>query len=267
MTRTQRLWRRARWSSVIAAASLLGCIAPSVGVQIATPLPPTVAPINGWETIAPGVERRIYQPAQNALASLIALRIDPALYTFRAHYQPGAPLTLTGWQQALPGAVAFINANFFDPQFNILGLLVADGAAYGQTFVNQGGMFQVQNGIARVRSLVREPYYGEPLEQAVQAFPMLVIDGMAAYGNPRGDRVARRTVAGQDAYGRIVLLVTPVFGMTLVELSAYLPTTDLGLVSAVNLDGGGSSMMYAGGNAYNVVSFDAVPAVLAVYPR
>jgi exopolysaccharide biosynthesis protein len=110
---------------------------------------------------------------------------------------------------------------------------------------------------------------GEPLEQAVQAFPVLVTNGQASYTNTRGDRISRRTVVGQDSAGRIILMVTSSFvGMRLVDLSNYLPTTDLELVTAVNLDGGGSSMMAINvPSPFQVPSFDAVPAVLAVYAR
>lgn len=130
---------------------------------------------------------------------------------------------------------------------------------------------QVQNGIVRVRSNILEPYAGEPLEQAVQAFPMLVTNGEASFSNTRGDSIARRTVAGQDADGRIVLLMTTsLVGMRLVDLSQYLTTIDLGLVNAVNLDGGGSSMLGiypSGGSSTTFASFDAVPVVFAVYPK
>lgn len=212
----------------------------------------------------------MYAPGgDNAFAQLFALRIDPALYTFRAHYRPGDPLTLPSWRDTLPGVVALINANFFDTARNVLGLLVADGVTYGQSFVDRGGMVQVVGGYPRVRSLISEPYYGEALEQAVQGFPVLVLNGQQAYTTAQGDRVARRTVVGQDANGRIVILVTTsLLGMRLVDLSAYLPTTDLNLITAVNLDGGGSTMLYVSTpSPYLLYSFDPVPAVLAVYPR
>jgi exopolysaccharide biosynthesis protein len=70
-----------------------------------------------------------------------------------------------------------------------------------------------------------------------------------------------------DAAGRVIIMVTTGFGMGLYSLSQYLPTTDLGLVNAFNLDGGGSSMLYVAANDYQILSFDPVPAVLAVYPR
>ncbi|MBE0689351.1 MAG: phosphodiester glycosidase family protein [Anaerolineae bacterium] len=247
---------------------MMGCTLSSLG----TPMPsPTATPLpsGDWEILAPGLERRAYSPPNNNFGALIALRIDPTLYTLRAHYQPGSPLTVDEWRNTLPGAAAFINANFFDPQHVALGLVIADGIAYGQSFADRGGMLQVQNGMPRVRSLLSEPYFVEPLEQAVQAFPMLVTGGQVAFNNTSGDRVSRRTVAAQDTQGRIILLATPLLGITLTDLAAYLPTTDMEIINAVNLDGGGSTMMYIGPGStpYTLASFDPVPVVLAVYPR
>lgn len=248
----------------------------TIGCMLSTALPPTAVPAatatpSGWRELAPGMEQRQYQPEGNLFGGLSVLRIDPARFTFRAHYQPGAPLTLNGWQQTLPNAVAFVNANFFSPDHTILGLLVADGVVYGQSYQNQGGTFLVQNGQPRVRSNIREPYVGEVLEQAVQAFPMLVLDGQTAYQPSRSERISRRTVVAQDDMGRILLMVTPLTGLTLEALSTYLPTTDMGIVTALNLDGGGSTMVYANppgsSQPVRLPSLDAVPAVLAVYSR
>lgn len=223
-----------------------------------------------WELLAPGLERRLYIPDNDEFKQLIALRIDPALYTFRAHYRAGEPLRVDAWVDQLPGVAALINANYFDQQDNALGLLVADGVVYGSTYTDRGGTFMIQNGQPIIRSnLIEPPYPGEPIEQAVQAFPMLVLDSQTAFTNERGDRVARRTAIGLDAAGRVVILVTPLSGLRLTELSAYLPTTDLGLTIAFNLDGGGSTLLYAQvpGSPYLLSSRDPVPAVLAVYPR
>ncbi|NDJ61413.1 MAG: phosphodiester glycosidase family protein [Chloroflexi bacterium] len=271
----RRLWYHARLSLLIAAASVLSSCFPS-GTALSDPTPTgsvgaTAQPT--WTTLAPGLEQRTYRPGGDyPLTQFTALRIDPALYTFRPHYRPGAPLSLNGWQAALPDAHALINANFFDPQNRALGLLVVDGAVFGQPYVGRGGLLQVQAGEVRVRSTILEPYIpGEPLAQAVQAFPMLVTNNQASYTNRRGDFPSRRTIAGQDSSGRIVLMATnSLIGMSLVDLSAYLPTTDLDLVNAVNLDGGGSTMMgisVPGRAPLTIPAFDPVPVVLAVYPR
>src|SRR5829696_8525517 len=156
------LLRRSPLRLITLAALLGGCMNP---LQRTT-TPPIVS--TTWEVLAPGLERRFYQPGGNyPLTQFVTLRIDPALYSFRTHYQPGNPMLLATWRNALPDAVAFINGNFFDRQNNALGLVVADGIPYGQAYVGMGGMLQVQNGGVRIRSTILEPYAGEPLEQAV----------------------------------------------------------------------------------------------------
>ncbi|MBK8028901.1 MAG: phosphodiester glycosidase family protein [Chloroflexi bacterium] len=263
-------------SLLITAMSLMtGCTLSAQPPPPTATTPPTAAPIptldtSGWEVLANGLERRLITVTANTFSTLTARAAhrSGALYVARA-LSPGEPLTLGTWREVLPGAVAFVNANFFDTAQQALGLVVSDGVAYGQSFTDRGGMLQVQNGVPRVRSILQEPYYGEALEQAVQGFPVLVANGQTSFTNTQGDRASRRTIVAQDANGRILLLTTPsLFGMRLVDLSAGLPATDLNLVTAVNLDGGGSTMMWIGGNAaYQLYSFDPVPAVLAVYPR
>ena len=263
---------RAKFTLFTFVALLLGgCFSFNL-VPIATPVPlPTSTPNTGWQTLAPGFERRNYDPDPlNPVTRMVALRIDPNQYSFRVHYQPGQAFNVTEWAMALPQAVAFVNANFFDHADIALGLLVADGVVYGQSYTDRGGTFLVQNGQPRIRANLREPYQGEPLEQAVQAFPMLVLDGVAAFNDNIQDRTTRRTIVAQDTSGRIILLATPVLGLTLRDLSAYLPTTDMNIVTAFNLDGGRSTLMMidsAGLRETVVTSIDSVPAVLAVYKR
>jgi len=249
----------------------LGCTLSISAPAAPSPTPPT-APVDptGWTLLAPGLERRTYAPKpNNALVQLTVVRFDPAYFAFRAHYRPGAGLGLTGWRDTLAGASAFINGNFFDPQGFALGLVVSDGVASGQTLSDRGGMFQVADGQPRVRSLIAEPYVGEALEQAVQAFPMLVVNGQASYNNQADTDVARRSVVAQDSSGRILLMATSLLGLTLSDLSAFLAASDMAIATALNLDGGGSTLLYVGAGAAPIAmsSFDAVPVVLAVYPR
>jgi hypothetical protein len=257
-----------RWagSMVIAVWGALGCVMAS---RLPTAAVPTPTPdTSGWRILAPGLEQRSYRPEGNLLGELYVLRIDPNLYTFRAHYRPGTPLNLSAWQNELRGAVAFVNANFFDEQGHILGMLVADGVVYGQSLVNHGGTFLVLNGQPRLRSNIYEPYAGELYEQAVQAFPMLLLNGQSVYNPARQEPVSRRTVVAQDRQGRVLLMATPLFGMSLEALSAFLPATDMGVVDALNLDGGGSTMLYVNSSPpARLPSIDPVPAVLAVYSR
>jgi exopolysaccharide biosynthesis protein len=245
----------------------------------ATPVPPTSTPTSTaeptnnstsetWQTILTGLELRTYVPTDRVFGQVMVLRIDPTLFTFRVHYSPGEPLSTSEWRSELSDAVAFVNANFFDRQNYIVGLLVADGVVYGSTFVDLGGTFAIQDGQPVLRSNILEPYQGEVFEQAVQAFPMLILNGTQAYTDTAGDRATRRTIVAQDAQGRILLIATPLLGMRMADLAEYLLTTDLEIASALNLDGGASTMMVVQAeDPYVIRAFDRVPAVLAVYAR
>ena len=226
-------------------------------------------PDSDWRELLPGLEQRTLDSQDGAPAEITALRIDPTLFTFRAHYQAGNPYSLTEWRTVTESAVGFVNANFFDPQYRAQGLLIVDGQFISQSFQNRGGWFGLLDDQPFIRSTTQQPYAGEAVTQAVQAFPMLVLDGAQAYTSTAPDRITRRTAIGQDAQGRIILLATPGFGTTLRELSAYLAESDLNLVNAFNLDGGGSTMMSvtAGNAVYTLGAFDRVPTILAVYPR
>jgi len=264
-----------RWLQFLYVWVLVGCNLNTVVTQPATPtsVPPTgipqttgQTPAQAWDVVAQGLEMRRYR-TDNAAEILQAVRIDPAHYNFRVHYRPGDPLTIQQWQDVLPAAVMIVNANFFDPQNRVQGLLISDGVVHGRSYVGRGGTFVVQVGLPHVRSTRLEPYRGEAVEQAVQAFPMLVLDGQQAYTDARQTRPARRTIIGQDEQGRILVMVTPGFGIGLFDLSAFLSGTDIGFVNAFNLDGGGSTMLSVQAADYRVVSFDPVPAVLAVYEK
>jgi uncharacterized protein YigE (DUF2233 family) len=231
------------------------------------PLPTEVdSNTEGWETIAPGLEYRSLTPNGNFLARLDMVRIDPARYSFRAHYRPGDPLSLSQWQSELIDAAVMINANFFNADHTILGLLVADGIAYGQSYINRGGTFAILNGLPLLRSNITTPYQGEAFEQAVQAFPMLIESGEIVYAASLNENSSRRSAIGIDRAGRVLLIATPLLGLSLADLAAVLDTEEPDLIQAMNLDGGGSTMLAVTPAEYAIASLDPVPAVLAVYP-
>lgn len=251
--------------------SLAGCIAPASG-QLPTTVPPTLTPApvsSAWEPLLPGLERRIYRPTDTLVTRLTALRIDPAQMNLRVHYRPGAPLPVAGWREQLPDAAVILNTNFFDSNDFITGMLFADGVQHGEPYRRRGGTFYVDGGAVGIQSNLVQSYAGEQYDQAAQAFPMLMTSGAQSYFDSRADRASRRTVIAVDTQGRVIVLVTTFGGMTLLELATYLPTTDMNIVDALNLDGGGSSLLdvQAGETRSTFTSFDPVPAVLAVTPR
>lgn len=237
-------------------------------VEFVTPVGEATMPANeDWQTVATGIEERVIVPPQSAIAQMVVMRLDPNQVIFRVHYQPNTPLTLDQWRTALPTAQVIVNANFFTPEHTITGMLVSDGQFYGTSFTDRGGMFSIQNGLPVIQQLPVLPYDGRALEQAIQAFPMLVTGGSAAYNRPNDTRGSRRTAVGMDTSGRVLLFSTPGIGLGLHDLSQYLASTDLGISEAFNLDGGGSTMLYLAPTNYAISSFDPVPAVLAIYNR
>ncbi|MEZ4271400.1 MAG: phosphodiester glycosidase family protein [Myxococcota bacterium] len=75
---------------------------------------------------------------------------------------------------------------------------------------------------------------------AVQS--MMLVDDQRRLRVRESDRTACRTVVAEDIRGRLMVLLT--FGaVTLADLARWLTTQDLGIVRAMNLDGGIESQL------------------------
>ena len=233
-----------------------------------TAMPTTAsAPAAAWQDIEDGLELRALYPGGEA-SQLIVLRIDPRRFHFRAHYRAGAPLSLDDWRALEADASVIINANFFDQADRVLGAVVSDGVRSGYAYQSRGGTFLVRNGAPHLVAFRSgPPPLDDRVEQAIQGFPLLVYDGAQAFTNANSGERNRRTVIAEDDQGNILIVVAPYFGLSLAELSAYLPAADLDIVTAINLDGGRSTMLAAPAADIALPSFDTVPTILAVYRR
>jgi hypothetical protein len=257
--------------SSICLVLLLGCTLSRVPQnRIAPTSVPTTVPSNlDWTLIAPGIESRDLdlKLGNERQTRAIIVRVDPGLALLRVHYSPGAPHWLNEWRDHLPDAAVIVNGAFFDETDQALGLLVSDGQVFGGSFTGFGGMLQVTESGVRVRSLVGEPYQGEALIQAVQAFPMLIeVGGVLAPQGDGFDTVSRRTAVGQDGSGRIIFVVIPFDFVSLAELQEGLLSSNLELTIAFALDGGKSTgLVIRGAEDSLYPAIDALPSVIAVY--
>ena len=120
----------------------------------------------------------------------------------------------------------------------------AGGAPWGAETAMGGGPVLVQNGRPRL-TWTEEVFFGGSGVDTTEARP--------------------RTVAGYDAAGRLLLLVTTGRGLTLPEAAREMVAA-YGAVEAVNLDGGGSSSLWAEG-AYLVPSGREVVSALVLRAR
>ena len=214
------------------------------------------------------MEWRTLYPMGEELAQVVVIRIDPRRFRFRAIYRAGDPQSLAKWRTLEEDASLIVNANFFDEKNRALGAVVSDGVLHGAAYTDRGGLFMLRDGAPSVRSyLSPQAQIDSAVEQAVQGFPLLVDQGQPTYiGAPNGER-NRRTLIAEDIRGNILIMVAPFLGPSLSDLSAWLPESGLEIVTAVNLDGGGSTLLALPAANYFLPSFDAVPTILAVYPR
>lgn len=230
---------------------------------------PTPELDSGWELLRSGLERRtirLLNENGRQIDQLYLLRIDPTLFEFRIAYSPGQPKPLATWQEET-GALLVVNGGFFTEEFAATGLIVLDGQASGSSYVGFGGMVTMEQDRVEVRSLVERPYSPtESFDYALQAFPMLVLNGQPSYQNADFD-TARRTVIGVDGDGRILLILATGGSFTLAELSRTLAGADFGLVNALNLDGGTSTGLILADPPEGVPAFVPVPSVITISPK
>ncbi|MGH2536243.1 MAG: phosphodiester glycosidase family protein [Candidatus Promineifilaceae bacterium] len=223
----------------------------------------------GWELLRPGLERRhlsVQAAEGTVMESVYVLRIDPVAFRFDVAYRLGAPQTLAEWQ-AQTGALVVVNGGYFTAEWIATGLIVSAGQASGRSYQGFGGMFAIGPAGPEVRWLAERPHDpAEPLQAAVQAFPMLVV-AAAPTSIEEDFQQARRTVVGQDAQGHILILVAGSGTFTLARLSQFLAASDLGLTAALNLDGGPSSGILLAEPAEGVPAFSPLPAVITVFPK
>ncbi len=285
-------FRYLAWFVLSLSLAVLACHLPRLGGDALsspatlTPLPPpqdsstASAPLQPsptgspeWEAPVPGLETRVELMRVRGVSEPVEVRlvrVEPSRFDLRVHYAPYRATTVSDWQ-ARTGASLVVNGGFFIPDYSTLGLIVADGERFGDSFDRHGGLLSVVGETVEVRSLAQFPYDpAEPLDQAVQGRPMLLYPGTFPVQFSVDDTPSRRTAVAQDAQGRLVFVVIDYGAVSLYELRDWMVETRLlELFVAFNLDGGGSSGMalVAGGQSVVIDSWNRVPSVIALYPK
>lgn len=150
-------------------------------------------------------------------------------------------------------AVAAVNADFFDiwGDFHPSGLCVKNGRVVANETVDRPFIGIKKDGAPVITSVGEEPDIIKNLEQAAAGLQMLVKDGAVcdwAPLEPFGYTRHPRTAAGVTKNGKVILLEVdgriPAYsnGATLLDLANWM--IKCGADRALNLDGGGSSIVY-----------------------
>lgn len=244
---------------------------------IASAIPCAAAEPVPWRALPSGLQVRTLQaiPSPELPVEAWLVRLDSGRHELRALVPgaggPGDPAAPSPRLASLlgpeVGALAVLNASYFDERGRPLGLLVEDGRMLSRANERGWAWAAISSGRLVLRQAREEVPPG--VTQAVQAGPLLVRAGAALPSS--SPRRARRSFLGSDASGRIVLGATN-GSLLLGELAALLARPEseggAGLVEAINLDGGSSSQLWIAGDEPPLkVGGIPVPAFVAVFPR
>ena len=147
------------------------------------------------------------------------------------------------------GAVAAINANYFDTDGKPLAFLKAGGQAVNPRVSRNSlytGVFAVKD--QRPSISHRDDFLSEQADEAMQSGPLLLLGGrpQAVTGLPL--RASRRALIGIDKEQRTVIAVTDnlIGGLFWAELQEIFsaPQWQAQTLDLLNLDGGGSAQLY-----------------------
>jgi Phosphodiester glycosidase len=272
-----------RIAVLFVAASMSACAPPDAPERLSSSLPPEVAELLMPDTVrtlpvSDGVwYRYLWSPqgpwAVHILESSLGHRCDLALDVLRAAEREsggrGHERVSSMVERAGAQVLAAVNADFFTPEGTVVGTEVVDGrvtSARARPTLSWRPGRDPWIGIAHVRDGRLDAGWGIALgggdgeSEAVGGFPELIsegarVDDLGVSERPgfAASRHPRTAVGFDPATGRLWLLVVDgrqlphSSGMTLPELASLLEA--LGATEAINLDGGGSSVMVVRGRA------------------
>ena len=235
-----------------------------------------------WEKLGGGLEQTNFRiNGDSIISSSIALvRSD-----MRSHRIGIIRASEFGWKQATvqalckaAGAVACINANFFDEQGKPLGLVISRGIIHQK--IHKGGglltgiLFVTPKSVGVAH---RDTFSTDGVVEAVQAGPRLVSKGAIVEGLRESSRSSNLSGICIDSQDRISIfrVTSGVFGGSLHQVQNVLIQPQLGCLEALNFDGGGSSSMYISGEIQghagavreeNFPGTDEVPVAIGLFP-
>jgi len=241
-------------SFLIVGASLVssqGIPSPGRGAVSATL---TVQDSGNWKSIHKGIEFRsmtLERSEPNYSVELKLLRFDTRRVSPRVIHSGRYQLTGSDVKNlaVLSGAIAMINANYFDERGRPLGFLKV-GAQVINSNISKSSLFTGIFGIAEKSPFIRHRDEFQPSDapEAIQAGPLLLNHGAVLRITRGQGRQSRRALIGIDNKQRVIVGVTDAIfgGLAWAELQELFsnPKWQLETPDLLNLDGGGSAQLY-----------------------
>ncbi len=232
--------RLVAWAA-IASGSILAAFAARGQIPKASTSPETRSAAFAWRPLAAGFEvaEMPVRSGGGEVDRILLARIDPAHFRFILRHAPGGGRSLGEWMSTL-GSIMVINGSFFAPGGDPATPLLSDGNLSGpKDYHARHGAFVASGKFIGIRDLRKNDWRRQfrDAQDATVSYPLLLGANGRNTVQPSGRR-ARRSFAGQDEAGRIVLGTTRAAFFSLKELATFLRASPLRLRLALNLDGG-----------------------------
>jgi hypothetical protein len=218
-----------------------------------------------WREIVPGLEFAIFHGdpyCRRGSAAIAVLRMDPERVRLRVHhYTQGKdfePPDVVQWQRRTK-ALAVFNAGQFYPDWKYMGLLASGGswlsrkAHVGYHAVLVADRHGPGEG-AHVLDLASISSAPESLAWNEVAQSFMLFDSTGTLRVRRSERIANRTIVGEDDRGRIVVLVSE-GSYTLADLAFVIQKSTLRLRHAMSMDGGREAELVVSHRGFRYASF------------
>jgi hypothetical protein len=171
---------------------------------------------------------------------ILLARIDPHQYRFVVRNAPAGTLEVQDWMERLHAAFV-VNGSYFSPHGTPDTPFLSDGRPLGPSdYDARQGAFVASESKVSIEDLTHENWQAafQGADNALVSYPLLVGSDPAEHEIKPTRWLANRSFVGQDAAGRIILGTTNDAFFSLARLSAFLRSSPLGLIRALNLDGG-----------------------------
>jgi Phosphodiester glycosidase len=232
-----------------------------------------------WKPIHKGVEFRQMslqrsEPSQSI--DLKLLRFDTQWIVPRvlrsAQFQLKAANARTFAEKS--GAIAAINANYFDTNGNPLAFLKVGNQPVNSRVAKTPlytGVFSIRNQQALISH--RDEFLPEQAEEGLQSGPLLLLHGTPQVVTGAPSRASRRALIGIDQGQKLIIAATDnlLGGLHWPELQEIFSATSwrIQATDLLNLDGGGSAQLYikAGNFVEMVAGTSEVPVAIGFFNK
>lgn len=222
-----------------------------------------------WQQLAPGLNYTTLSPSFADLSDGVihVFRIDLKRYHFQSAKTRAQNNDYETIKEVAKNhqAILAVNGGFFSPQLQPLGLRINNSKVVSPFKpISWWGVFYIAKGKPHIVA-ARNYRYSKNISFAIQSGPRLISNGRLL---PLKPGVAQRSAIGILPSNQVIILVTQNMRVTTTQLAQFMKN-NLGCISAINLDGGSSTQLFAKVNNFklNLTSFSMVADAVLVSPR